>query len=127
MGVPGNVISTRSLETSWIEYGPRHLCPKLQFLPHSLAVLLAKNMHRQLRLAPPSRPRSEHYYTDEQGQNWSVPALSQLLRDVLVADADGTQIACFGGVQMESELFQGVMNLRVRPFEKHYGRFRNVS
>ena len=123
MGVTRNLISTRLLETSWIEYGPRHLCPKLHLLPHSLATFLAENMHRQRSLPLPSRPRLEHYYTYEQGQKWSVPALSQLLRDVLVADADGTQIACFGGVQMESELFQGVMNLRVRPFEKHHGRF----
>ena len=122
VGVPGGAI-----QTSWIEYGPRRLHPKLQFLPHQLATFLVENLHEQLRLPPPDRLRSEHYYTDEKGQNWGVPALSQLLRDVLVADTDGTQIACFGGVQMESELFQGVMNLRVRPFDKHYGRFRNVS
>ena len=127
VGVPADVISTGAIRTSWIEYGPRRLHPKLQFLPHHLATFLVENLHEQLRLQPPDRLRSEHYYTDEKGQNWGVPALSQLLRDVLVADTDGTQIACFGGVQMESELFQGVMNLRVRPFDKHYGRFRNVS
>ena len=51
---------------------------------------------------------------------------SRLLDDVLVAEPDGTQLGVIGGVEWESDLFAGSMQLRVRTLDEHYGKHRQV-
>ena len=54
-------------------------------------------------------------------------ALNQVLDDVLVRAADGTQVAVMGSVEWESELFRGVSKMNVRVLDTFYGRNRQVS
>lgn len=52
--------------------------------------------------------------------------LNKVLEDVLVCEADGTDIAVLGCAEWESELFNGVTRLHVRTLDKFHGKHRRV-
>lgn len=65
-------------------------------------------------------------YEDRNGRKWSIGMLNKVLEDVLVCEADGTDIAVLGCAEWESELFNGVTRLHVRTLDKFHGKHRRV-
>ena len=125
----GNVKSLRNAAavTGWVQYQPRLQCPLLRYLPHFLAAFIVENSGEALHLPDPLpiNPRQSSY-KDQKGRKWSIGTLNRDLKDVLVPQADGTQIAVIGCAEWESENFAGVTNLNVRTLYMYHGAHRQV-
>ena len=112
----------------WVQYKPRLECPLLRYLPHFLATFIVENLDEALDLPPPPaiKPR-ESSYTDHKKRKWGISTLNQLLNEVLVSHADGTQIAVVGCAEWESEHCAGASKLHVRTLDRFHGRQRRVK
>ena len=53
-------------------------------------------------------------------------ALNEVLNDVLIPAADGTQLAICGAAEWESDLFRGVVRMNVRVLDTYHGTRRRV-
>lgn len=125
----GQMVSLRNAQahSGWVQYAPRCQCPLLRFLPHFLATFIVENLADSLNLpAPPAVQPRQSSYEDRNGRKWSIGLLNKVLEDVLVCEADGTDIAVVGCAEWESELFNGVTRLHVRTLDKFHGKHRRV-
>ena len=77
-------------------------------------------------LAPPAVQPRQSSYEDRKGRKWSIGLLNKVLEDVLVCEADGTDIAVVGCAEWESELFNGVTRLHFRTLDTFHGKHRRV-
>ena len=73
-----------------MQYWARNKLDLLQFLPTFLEIFAIENLRRQLRLVVPPLPRNQAFY--DRGTHWSMHRLSLVLKEVLVPEADGTQL-----------------------------------
>ena len=110
----------------WVTYEPRILEPLLQFLPTILARWIVENLFDELNLEGPPRPRAtDTVYEDHAGRKWTTMSLNYVLQRAVEQAADGTHLAVFGGIEHESELFEGTS--RIRCHNSFHGKTRHVS
>ena len=105
----GQMVSLRNAQahSGWpgVQYAPRCQCPLLRFLPHFLATFIVENLADSLNLpAPPAVQPRQSSYEDRNGRKWSIGLLNKVLEDVLVCEADGTDIAVLGCAESQSFL-----------------------
>ena len=121
-------VSVRHVDDEWVQYWARNKMPMLQFLPTSLAVFIINNLRKQLKLIDdPPLPRNQAFYEDDSGTRWSMHRLSLLLKEVLVQEADGTQLGVVGGIELESDNFMNMQRVRCRTLSTYFGRTRQVG
>ena len=121
-------VSARHVNEEWVQYWARNLMPLLQYLPTMLAIFIFENLFRQLKLPDdPPIPRGQAFYEDERNIRWSMHRLGQVLQEVLVPEADGTQLGVVGGIELESDKFMNMQRIRCRTLDEHYGRNRQVN
>ncbi len=115
-------------EPQWIMYPPRIKRPLLQHLPYKVATFIVENLSDQLKLGnPPPLDARQRFYEDDRKRRWSMHALNEVLSDVLVPATDGTQLAAYGCLEWESDLFRGTMRMHVRVLDKFHGKHRQVA
>ena len=122
-----NYVSVRHVDEEWVQYWARHKMPLLQYLPTFLAIFVLENLRRQLKLIDPPLPRSQAFYEDDRGTRWSMHRLSLLLKEVLIQEADGTQLGVVGGIELESDNFMNMQRVRCRTLSTYFGRTRQVG
>ncbi len=79
-----------------VEYLYRSSHPMLQFLPQKLAEWIANNYFEELNVPPRPEP-------------WSTATLIRILQTCIVSDSRGINIHTFQAVEIESDLYRGVM------------------
>ena len=115
-GADRSILSvSNNTQAKWVSYSLRILEPLLQFLPTILARWIVDNLFKELNLPPPGPIRAGHtYWEDHRGLRWSVQDLNWVLQRVLREESDGSQLRVIGGIEHESELFEGTPQIRCR-------------
>ena len=90
----------------WLEYAYRKHHPALQWLPTKLAEWIANNMQDELGFPYKADPR----------RGWTPAELNSILQNHIVRNRDGCALITFGCVELESELYRGVMRARCYPW-----------
>ena len=112
----------------WVTYRLRILEPLLQFLPTILARWIVDNLADDLNLPDPGPIRAGHTsWDDHRGRLWSVQDLNWVLQQVLREESDGSQLRIIGGIEHESELFEGTPQIRCRSNYRLGGTPRKVK
>ena len=101
----------------WLEYVYRTSHPVLRWLPTKLAEWIGENLQEVLGF-----PDKEDERADP-GCGWTAAELNHILQAHVV---DGT-VTSFGCVEMESEMFRGVMRARCYPFNLPKRRFHKMN
>ena len=96
-----------------IEYVYRQMHPLLQFLPQKLAEWIDKNVGDELNL--PARAGSD--------ADWSAEKLNIILQRCIVSDRKCLNIHTCQMLELESDLYRGIMRARCYPFEDTMSRY----
>ena len=125
-GLAGQLLCVSRGNERWVTYEPRILEPLLQFLPTILARWIVENLFDELNLEGPPRPwATDTVNEDHAGRKWTTMSLNYVLQRAVEQAADGTHLAVFGGIEHESELFEGTS--RIRCHNSFHGKTRRVS